>query len=114
MTYVINDACVDTLDASCVEVCPVDCIYQGLRSRYIHPTECIDCGACEPACPVSAIFYAPDAAGDDSIYVEDNARFFDTVLVGRDTPVGDPGGASECGVIGVDTPLVTSRPLASS
>jgi NAD-dependent dihydropyrimidine dehydrogenase PreA subunit len=64
VTYVIAEPCVDVLDRSCVEECPVDCIYEGLRMiyeglrmLYIHPDECVDCGACEPVCPVEAIYY---------------------------------------------------------
>lgn len=68
MTYVIAEPCVDVLDRACVDVCPVDCIYEvedteleegdeAYKSMlYIHPEECIDCGACEPECPVEAIF----------------------------------------------------------
>jgi NAD-dependent dihydropyrimidine dehydrogenase PreA subunit len=59
VTYVIADPCVDLLDKSCVDVCPVDCIYYDEgedRMLYIEPNECIDCGACEPVCPVEAIF----------------------------------------------------------
>ncbi len=63
MTYVIIDPCIDVLDISCVEVCPVDCIHyeEGIdRKLYIDPDECIDCGACEPVCPVTAIFAEDD------------------------------------------------------
>ena len=59
MTYVIAEPCIDVLDQSCVAVCPVDCIHfdQGVdRMLVIDPDECIDCGACEPECPVEAIF----------------------------------------------------------
>ena len=56
MTYVIAEPCVDVKDKTCVEECPVDCIYEGDRKLYINPKECIDCGACEPECPVEAIF----------------------------------------------------------
>lgn len=59
MTYVIAEPCIDVLDASCVSVCPVDCIHfeEGTdRKLFIDPNECIDCGACEPECPVNAIF----------------------------------------------------------
>ncbi len=65
MTYVITDPCVDVKDASCVDVCPVDCIYEGDNMFYIHPEECIDCAACEPVCPVAAIF-AEDAVPAES------------------------------------------------
>ncbi len=56
MTYVITTACIDVLDRACVDVCPVDCLYEGNRMMYINPTECIDCGACETSCPQTAIF----------------------------------------------------------
>ena len=56
MTYVIGPPCIDIKDASCVAECPVDCIYVGGRMLYIQPDECIDCGACEPVCPVEAIY----------------------------------------------------------
>ena len=59
MTYVIAEPCIDVIDQSCVSVCPVDCIHfeEGSdRMLYIDPDECIDCGACEPECPVNAIF----------------------------------------------------------
>jgi NAD-dependent dihydropyrimidine dehydrogenase PreA subunit len=52
MTYIIAQPCIDVKDASCVEVCPVDCIYEADDQYYIHPDECIDCGACEPGRPV--------------------------------------------------------------
>jgi NAD-dependent dihydropyrimidine dehydrogenase PreA subunit len=60
VTYVITQPCIDVKDKSCVDVCPVSCIYIESddldRKLYIHPDECIDCGACEPECPVNAIF----------------------------------------------------------
>jgi NAD-dependent dihydropyrimidine dehydrogenase PreA subunit len=64
MTYIIVSPCVDLKDASCVDVCPVDCIYEGPTMYYINPDECIDCAACEPVCPVAAIF-AEDAVPDN-------------------------------------------------
>jgi NAD-dependent dihydropyrimidine dehydrogenase PreA subunit len=112
VTYVINDACIGELDGSCVEVCPVDCIYEGLTKRYIHPRECVECGACLSTCPVDAIL-GPDEAGDDQESFEDNARFFDAPLPGRDEPLGDPGGASPLGPIGVDTPRVAAQAKAN-
>ena len=60
MAYVITEPCIGTKDAACVAVCPVDCIYEGNRMLYIHPDECVDCGACEPVCPVEAIYYEDD------------------------------------------------------
>jgi NAD-dependent dihydropyrimidine dehydrogenase PreA subunit len=55
MAYFVAADCLDVLDRSCIEECPVDCIYEGGRKMYINPSECIDCGACEPVCPVTAI-----------------------------------------------------------
>ena len=60
MTYVIAQPCVDLKDRACIDECPVDCIYEGKRMLYIHPDECVDCGACEPVCPVEAITYEDD------------------------------------------------------
>ena len=56
MTYIIAEPCIDIKDKSCVDVCPVDCIHEADRQLVIDPEECIDCGACEPECPVEAIF----------------------------------------------------------
>jgi NAD-dependent dihydropyrimidine dehydrogenase PreA subunit len=106
MTYVIGPECIGELDGSCVDVCPVDCIYEGLEKRYINPGECIECDACISTCPVEAI----SAPGDDPdpVWVEDNATFFTLTLPGRDAPLGEPGGAVALGKVGVDTPLVVS------
>ena len=60
MPYVVAQPCVDVKDKACVDECPVDCIYEGSRSLYINPNECVDCGACEPVCPTEAIFYEDD------------------------------------------------------
>ena len=60
MAYVIAEPCMDVHDRGCVDECPVDCIYDGLAQDYIHPDECVDCGACEPVCPVTAIFSRDD------------------------------------------------------
>ena len=56
MTYIIAEPCVGLKDGACIDVCPVDCIYEGDDMMYINPEECIDCAACEPVCPVIAIF----------------------------------------------------------
>ena len=55
MTYVVNDSCIKCKYMDCVSVCPVDCFYEGENMLVIHPDECIDCGVCEPECPVEAI-----------------------------------------------------------
>jgi NAD-dependent dihydropyrimidine dehydrogenase PreA subunit len=114
MAYVIGEACIDVMDRACVEECPVDCIYEGGRSLYIHPDECVDCGACEPVCPVEAIYYEDDLPDNWKIYIEDNARFFAEPLPGRDEALGSPGGAARFGVVGVDTELVASHPVADT
>jgi NAD-dependent dihydropyrimidine dehydrogenase PreA subunit len=106
MTYVIAEPCVDVLDRACVEECPVDCIYEGGRALYIHPDECVDCGACEPVCPVEAIFYEDDVPQPWTRFTADNATFFHDTLPGRDAPLDSPGGATKLGAIGADTPLV--------
>ena len=92
MTYVIAQPCVDVKDRACVEECPVDCIYEGARSLYIHPDECVDCGACEPVCPVEAIYYEDDVPAEWAAYYDANVHFFDDL--------GSPGGAAKMGVIG--------------
>jgi ferredoxin len=69
MPFIITDPCIDTKDTACVDVCPVDCIhprkdeaeFAAANMLYIHPEECIDCGACVPACPVAAIYESIDA-----------------------------------------------------
>ncbi len=110
MTYVITSACIDVVDKSCVQECPVDCIYQGERSLYINPEECVDCGACRLICKVDAIYYETDLPGDEAAHLADNAAFFFDVLPGRDEPLGSPGGADGVGALGVDTPLVAAMP----
>ena len=62
MTYIVKDECVKCKFTDCVEVCPVDCFYEGENFLVIHPDECIDCGVCEPECPVDAI--VPDTEDD--------------------------------------------------
>jgi len=109
MTYVIAEPCIDIKDKACVEECPVDCIYEGERSLYIHPDECVDCGACEPVCPVEAIFYEDDVPSTWSVFTQDNADFFTTVLPGRSEPLVSPGGAAKVGPLPTDTPLVASH-----
>jgi len=110
MAYVITDACIDCVHRSCVKECPVDCIYEGARALYIQPDECINCGACVPACPEEAIYYEDDLPESSLPYLEDNANFFTQTLPGRSAPLNSPGAAAPLGRIGVDTPLVASHP----
>jgi NAD-dependent dihydropyrimidine dehydrogenase PreA subunit len=110
MTYVIAEPCIDILDRACVEECPVDCIYEGARALYIHPDECVDCGACEPVCPVEAIFYEDDVPATWSAFTSDNARFFSEPLAAGLEPLASPGGAAKLDRIGLDTLLVAGHP----
>jgi ferredoxin len=72
MPYIIAEPCIGTKDASCVEACPVDCIYEASDQYYINPDECIDCGACEPECPVQAIFNDTDVPSEWTSYINKN------------------------------------------
>ena len=94
MAYIIADPSVGTCDTACVEVCPVDCIHgpedrEGLgaeakkpgfnpegKQLYINPEECIDCGACEPECPVEAIFVEEDVPKEWDKFITLNYEFF--------------------------------------
>ena len=73
MPYVVNQNCIKCKYTDCVEVCPVDCFYEGENMLVIHPDECIDCGVCEPECPVEAITPDTDSQADD--WVETNKKF---------------------------------------
>ncbi len=73
MTYVVTDACIMCKYTDCVEVCPVDCFYEGENMLVIHPDECIDCGVCEPECPAEAI--VPDTDDADGKWVELNSKY---------------------------------------
>ncbi len=106
MTYVIGGPCIDVNDKACMDECPVDCIYGGERKSYINPAECIDCGACEPVCPVEAIAQDRVIPQEQRVFTADNRAFFVELLPGRDAPLGTPGGARKVGVVGSDTPLV--------
>src|SRR4029079_13012287 len=108
VTYVIAEPCVDLLDNACLEECPVDCIYEGARMLYIHPDECVDCGACEPVCPVEAIYYEDDVPETLRPYIDENVKFFTDTLPGQTDPLGSPGGAAKLGVVDADTPMVAA------
>ena len=90
MPYVIAQPCVDVKDKACVDECPVDCIYEGARSLYINPNECVDCGACEPVCPTEAKSSTRTICRREWAWYKDAAvSFF--------AEVGDLGGASAAG-----------------
>ena len=74
MTYLVADACIKCKHMDCVDVCPVDCFYEGENMLVIHPDECIDCGVCEPECPVEAIY--PDSElENEEHWLEVNTKF---------------------------------------
>jgi len=73
MTYVVVDACIKCKLMDCIEVCPVDCFYEGENMVVIHPDECIDCGVCEPECPIDAI--KPDTEDGMESWVEHNRKY---------------------------------------
>lgn len=84
MPFVITDPCIGTKDAACVDVCPVDCIhprkdepeFESTTILYIHPEECIDCGACVPACPVAAIYDSEESTpASQKAFIEANAVY---------------------------------------
>ena len=85
MTYVVNESCIKCKYMDCVEVCPVDCFYEGENMLVIHPDECIDCGACEPECPVTAIFPEEDVPANLKEYVQINREVFKS-----ESPPGRP------------------------
>ena len=74
MTYIVKDQCIKCKFMDCVEVCPVDCFYEGANFLVIHPDECIDCGVCEPECPIDAI--VPDTEDDpDGKWLAINTKY---------------------------------------
>ena len=73
MTYVVTEACIKCKYTDCVEVCPVDCFYEGENMLVIHPDECIDCGVCEPECPAEAI--KPDTESEAERWLELNREY---------------------------------------
>jgi NAD-dependent dihydropyrimidine dehydrogenase PreA subunit len=103
--YVITTACVDIKDKSCMRECPVDCIYEGDRQMYIHPDECIDCGACEPVCPAEAIYYEFDLSPEEEWSRQAAADLL--------SPLGPLGGARKHGALHTDDPRVSALPAAA-
>ena len=76
MTFVVTDNCIKCKYMDCVEVCPVDCFYEGENMLVIHPDECIDCGVCEPECPPEAIL--PDTESEAEKWLELNREYSET------------------------------------
>ena len=74
MTFVVGEDCINCKHTDCVEVCPVDCFYEGPNFLVIHPDECIDCALCEPECPIDAIFSEDELPEDQQVFLELNAE----------------------------------------
>ena len=81
MTFIVGENCIKCKLTDCVEVCPVDCFYEGPNFLVIHPDECIDCALCEPECPVEAIFEESEVPEEWNKYIKINYEWF-----GRDYP----------------------------
>ena len=111
MSFIITDPCIDTKDQACVSVCPVDCIHfeEADRMLYINPSECIDCGACQPACPVSAIFPEGDVPAAQQKFVQINELWYTDKAAAR-AQVG--GGAAAPAADGAAAPA--AAPVAAA
>ncbi len=106
MAYVITTACIDVKDGACVKCWPVDCMYTGGRTLYIHPDECIDCGVCESACPTQAIYEDRRLPAALQPFLAINREFFGPQVSG----LGSPGGAADAGATTCDHPVVAAWP----
>lgn len=106
MTYVITDACIDVKDKSCLDACPVDCIYEGGRTLYIQPDECINCGLCETVCPVAAIHSDERLPPELQNWLAINRDFFGDGVTGW----GSPRGADAKYTTDKDHPAVAAWP----
>ncbi len=104
MTLVIISPCIDIKDGICTTSCPIDCIYEGERMFYIHPTECIECGMCESICPVDAIRYDDEVPEEEKPFIALNEDVFrlengEVTHIGgwkKDSrPLKDPPGVAE-------------------
>ncbi|RQS66650.1 ferredoxin family protein [Burkholderia sp. Bp8963] len=110
MAYVITSPCIDVKDGACVKCCPVDCIYEGGRTLYIHPDECVNCGICVSVCPTEAIFHEEELPATEAPFALANREFFDASVSG----LGLPGGACDVGKTACDHPLVAAWPAITS
>ncbi len=123
MTFIITAPCIDTTDQACVSVCPVDCIHfeEGKdRMLYINPAECIDCGACQPACPVSAIFPEGDVPADQARFIEINPLWYEdpeaarAQVGGGGAPAAAPAATEASPTAEADAPAATASTDASA
>lgn len=102
MAYVITELCVDVKHKDCLDACPVDAIYEGERTVYINPDECVDCGTCEAVCPAGAVCYEDDLPAEYQDYADIARAFF--------TLTGASGGGAYAGPQGVDEPRIAALP----
>ena len=118
MTFVITQPCIDTMDQSCVEVCPVDCIHfeqdTADRMLYIDPDACIDCGACQPACPVQAIFPGPEVPDEMAPYTEINAVWYQDPDAARAQVAALTGGTAPAPAAAAAPAAEPAEPTAAS
>jgi ferredoxin len=91
MAYVVTQPCYDCKYTDCVVVCPTECFYEGERMLYIDPTECIDCQACVPECPVEAIFHEDDVPANQQDFIALNAEMAKVCppITQKKTPLAD-------------------------
>lgn len=75
MTFIVGQGCINCKHTDCVEVCPVDCFYEGENTLVINPDECIDCGLCEPECPIEAIYAEDEVPADQIEFIEINEKY---------------------------------------
>ncbi len=81
MAFIVTESCIECKHTDCVEVCPVDCFYEGENFLVINPDECIDCGLCEPECPVDAIFSEDELPPDQIPFIEIMRDFQENGLI---------------------------------
>ena len=87
MTYIVKDECIKCKLTDCVEVCPVDCFYEGENFLAIHPDECIDCGVCEPECPVDAIQADTDDGAEEWVVLNrEMSEIWPNIIEKKDPP----------------------------
>ncbi len=93
MTFVVTEPCFGCKYTDCVVVCPMECFHEGEQMLFIDPEECIDCGACQPECPVEAIFYEEDVPSQWEGYIDLNAEMAPQCpqIVERKTPLAREG-----------------------
>ena len=89
MTYVVNDKCIKCKLMDCVEVCPVDCFYEGENMLVINPEECIDCGVCEPECPIEAITTEDVATQLMKDVNKEYSNIWPNITENKESPFGD-------------------------